>query len=75
MVEKLKIEDQYAVEALETAVEIMRTPLTARDRLAAAKLVLDFTKEKPSTKQEVTVQRAEDFLAAIMKEENGSEAS
>jgi hypothetical protein len=75
MTEKLKIEDQYAVEALETAVEIMRSPLTARDRLGAAKLVLDFTKEKPSTKQEVTVQRAEDFLAAILKEENGPETS
>lgn len=69
------IESQYAVEALETAVEIMRMPQAAHNRLSAAKLVLEYTKEKPSTKSEVTVQRAEDFLEAVLKSEDGSKAS
>lgn len=75
MSETHKIEDQYAKEALETAVELMRVPGESRGRLAAAKLILEFTKEKPSTKSEVTVQRAEDFLESILKTENGPEAS
>jgi hypothetical protein len=76
MSKELKIEDGYAKEALETAVELMRMPGSARDRLAASKLILEFTKEKPSTKSEVTVQRAEDFLAEVLaKTENGSEVS
>lgn len=75
MSETLKIEDQYAKEALETAVELMRVPGGSRDRLAAAKLILEFTKEKPSTKSEVTVAKAEDFLESILKTEHGPEAS
>lgn len=73
MSEQLKIEDTYAKEALETAVELMRMEGGSRDRLAAAKLILEFTKEKPSTKSEVTVAKAEDFLESILKTENGSE--
>lgn len=72
MEQKLKIEDTYAKEALETAVEIMRMPAESRSRLAAAKLILEFTKEKPSTKSEVTVAKAEDFLESILKQNDGS---
>lgn len=76
MAEKFNIENQYAKEALETAVTIMREPQSVDNKLKAAKLVLEYTKEKPSQKSEVTVQRAEDFLAAILKaEESGPEAS
>jgi hypothetical protein len=32
------------------------------ERLKAAKLVLEFTKAKPAAKNELTIQRAEDFL-------------
>lgn len=72
MEQKIKIEDTYAKEALETAVEIMRMPAESRSRLAAAKLILEFTKEKPSTKSEVTVAKAEDFLESILKQNDGS---
>ena len=41
-------EDEFATEALKTAVEVMRVPGETRERLAAARLVLDFTKTKPS---------------------------
>ena len=37
-------EDNFAKEALKAAVEIMRVPGETRERLAAARLVLDFTK-------------------------------
>jgi len=64
-----KFEDHYAKEAMESAVEIMRTEGGTRDRLAAARLVLDFTKQKPVTKSDVTVGKAEDFLAGLLSEE------
>lgn len=74
MAEKYEIESEYAKEALTTAVEVMRVPGETRERLAAARLVLDFTKQKPASKAEVAVSKAEDFLAALLIEEDGSEA-
>jgi hypothetical protein len=76
MSEKYDIEDQYAQDALRTAVEVMQVPGETRERLAAARLVLDFTKSRPASKQEVTIGKAEEFLASLLDEdENGSEAT
>jgi len=72
MAEKFEIESEYAKEALTTAVEVMRVPGETRERLAAARLVLDFTKQKPASKSEVAVSKAEDFLASLI-EDDGSE--
>lgn len=69
MSEKFNIEDQYEKEALETAVEVMRMDGQVRERLAAARLVLDFTKSKPATKSDVSISKAEDFLASLLIEE------
>ena len=66
MSEKYNIEDEYAKAALETAVEVMKCPGENRERVAAARLVLDFTKSKPSAKSEVSISKAEDFLASLM---------
>ena len=66
MAEQFNIEDEYAKTALETAVEVMKTPGENRERVAAARLVLDFTKSKPSAKSEVSISKAEDFLASLM---------
>ena len=66
MAEKYGIEDEYAKEALTTAVEVMRVPGETRERLAAARLVLDFTKTKPVAKSEVTIGKAEEFLASLI---------
>ena len=66
MAEKYGIEDDYAKEALTTAVEVMRVPGETRERLAAARLVLDFTKTKPVAKSEVTIGKAEEFLASLI---------
>ena len=60
------IDDEYAVEALKTAVEIMREPAQNRDKLTAARMVLDFTKTKPVSKSEVTVGKAEAFLESLL---------
>jgi len=62
--------------ALEAAVQVIvaekHTPETetvplynVKDRLAATKIVLEYTQKKPVTKSEVGVTKAEDFLAAL----------
>lgn len=66
-------DSEAAKEALQTAIQIMRAEVeTTKDRLAAAKTVLEFTKSKPAAKSEVTISKAEDFLAAILAKENES---
>jgi hypothetical protein len=69
MAEKFNIEDEYAKTALETAVEVMKCPGDNRERVAAARLVLDFTKSKPAAKSEVSISKAEDFLASLVDDE------
>jgi len=69
MAQKFGIEDDYAKEALGTAVEVMRMQGETRERLSAARLVLDFTKQKPVAKSEVAVAKAEDFLASLLVED------
>jgi hypothetical protein len=66
MAEENKIDDVYAIEALKAAVEIMREPGQNRDRLTAARMVLDFTKTKPAAKSEVTIGKAEAFLESLL---------
>jgi hypothetical protein len=69
MSEKFNIEDEYQKEALKTAVEVMRVDGQSRERLAAARLVLDFTKSKPASKSDVSIHKAEDFLASLLVED------
>ena len=73
MAEEFGVEDTYAQEALTTAVEVMRVPGETRERLAAARLVLDFTKTKPVAKSEVTIGKAEEFLASLLSDDNEPE--
>lgn len=78
MAKENNIDDEYALEALRTAVEIMREPAQNRDRLTAARMVLDFTKTKPAAKSEVTIGKAEAFLESLLdsdheEEQDGSE--
>jgi len=76
MTKETPMEDPRAAEALETAVEIMRTPIHNRDRLQAAKIILDFTKIKPVAKSEVTIGNAEAFLTSLLdgdEEEDGEQ--
>lgn len=77
MAEQYNIEDEYAKVALETAVEVMKMVGDNRERVAAARLVLDFTKQKPASKNEVAISKAEDFLASLVEpeEDDGQEAT
>jgi len=74
MSEKYNIEDEYQKEALATAVEVMRLVGETRERLAAARLVLDFTKSKPASKSDVSISKAEDFLASLLQEDEQPDA-
>ena len=73
MAKEHNIEDDYAQEALRTAVEVMQVPGETRERLAAARLVLDFTKSRPASKSEVTIGKAEEFLASLLTDEDDEE--
>ena len=73
MAEQYSIEDEYAKAALETAVEVMRVPGDNRERVAAARLVLDFCKQKPASKNELSISKAEDFLASLVEDDDGQE--
>ncbi len=73
MSEKYNIEDEYQKEALQTAVEVMRIDGQTRERLAAARLVLDFTKSKPASKSDVSISHAEDFLASLLTDEESTD--
>ena len=73
MAEQYGIEDNYAQEALQTAGGHACSGET-RKRLAAARLVLDFTKTKPVAKSEVTIGKAEEFLSSLL-EDDGQETT
>jgi len=70
MEEKFDIpKEGFAREALETAVtEMRKKELASKDRLAAARLVLEWTKAKPAAESNVTIKKAEDFLADLAKD-------
>jgi hypothetical protein len=56
----------FAREALAFAIGVVRAKQhTVKDQLAAAKTVLEYTKQKPSVKQEIKVETAEDFLKKV----------
>ena len=54
-----------AEEALEGAITVLRQPSSQQTKLAAAKLTLEFTKTKPVAKSEVSVNKAEEWLASL----------
>lgn len=44
-----------------------------RERVAAACVVLDYTKTKPVSKSEVTIGKAEALLASLMEQDKAEE--
>ncbi len=61
----------FAKEAITTAVEIMRREdINPKDKLTAAKTVLEWTLAKPATESTVNVKTAESFLEDIAAELN-----
>lgn len=65
-----KADNDKAASAMKTAIEVMQSQQgTTQTRLAAAKLILDFTQTKPVVKNETTLKSAEEFLSALIAEE------
>src|SRR5690606_27614361 len=62
-------ENEMAKKSLQAAFEMIAEPVTPRDRLAAIRTVLEFTKTKPATKTDMTVRTAEDFLDELAAED------
>jgi hypothetical protein len=62
---------EFAKEAIVTAVELMRRDdINVKDKLTAAKVVLEYTLSKPATESTVNVRTAESFLEDIVQEMN-----
>lgn len=62
---------EFAKEAITMAVEIMRREdINVKDKLTAAKTVLEWTLAKPATETTVNVKTAESFLEDIAAEMN-----
>jgi len=62
--------NEVASEALEGALTVLRGPQKQSDKLAAAKLLLEFSMSKPVAKSQVSVNAAEEWLASIGKDED-----
>jgi len=60
---------EMAEEALEGALTVLRTPNSQQTKLAAAKLILEFTKSKPVAKSEVSVNKAEEWLTTLANDD------
>lgn len=59
-------DNDVAEEAIKEVIAILRNPASAKDKLTAAKTLLDFTQKKPATNSELTLNKAEDFLEAVL---------
>jgi len=66
-------EDQMAKTALREAFVIAMSPLQAQTRLAAIRMVLEFTKSKPAAKTDLTLNSAEAWLKAVVEDHKSSE--
>ncbi len=70
-----KDDDSASKEAMEFNITVMRGGYAIRERLAAASKILEYTKTKPVAKSEVTVNKAEEWLAAVSATENDGESN
>ena len=62
-------EDDMAKFALLSALTVLKEPASHGHKIAAARLVLDFTKQKPATKTDVSVNAAEAFLKLLAEDD------
>lgn len=65
-------DNDVSSKAMKAAIEILEAPGEHRNKLAAAKVILDFTQTKPVVKSETTLKTAEEFLSALMEGEDES---
>ena len=67
--------DEAGEEALTTTLELMRGPGDPRLKLAAARQVLEWSRSKPATSTNVTVNAAEQWLASLAEENDEADKS
>ena len=68
----IPLDDERAEQALEAALEVMHAEHVHMDtKLKAAKIILEYTKAKPATRQDVTINRVEDWLSEIATKADG----
>jgi hypothetical protein len=63
-------DDQMAKAALQAAFEMVTAPLTPKDRLAAARTILEYTKHKPAATTNLNIKSAEDFLDELAADDD-----
>jgi hypothetical protein len=61
-------EEAMAKEALREACKIALGPYPVREKLAAQRVILDFTKAKPESKSKITLDKSEEWLAAVAED-------
>lgn len=70
-----KPDNDVANEAVRTLIETIRTPNAVKDKISAASKLLEFTQKKPMASSEVTLNKAEAFLEAVLKETSDAEGT
>ena len=68
-------DNNLSEQAFETLLEALRVPGALKDRIGAAKAILEFTQKKPAAYNEVTVNKAETFLEAVLEEAKSAEGT
>ena len=63
-------DNDVSSKAMKAAIEILEAPGEHRNKLAAAKVILDFTQTKPVVKSETTLKTAEEFLSSLIEGED-----
>lgn len=73
--EVFKPDNDVAQESVRTLVEVIRTPNNIGDKIKAASKLLEFTQRKPVAASEVTLNKAEAFLEAVLQETSSEEGT
>lgn len=65
------LDDEKAMgrEAMKEVICLLRMPGSNKDKLAAARTILEWTRPKPAAKSDVKIDAAEDFLGALLLKE------
>ena len=72
---KFEPDNNISEQAFETLLEAIRVPGALKDRISAAKALLEFTQKKPAAYNEVTLNKAETFLEAVLEEAKSAEGT
>lgn len=62
-------DNDMSEESFAALLEIVRTPGDAKNKIQAAKAILEYTQKKPVAASEVTLNSAESFLDAVLADE------